>query len=896
MARLHRLLLPILVSILGTAFLSSPATAQTGTVSGTVGNDQGQPLGFAQVVVEGTNLGAVTDADGSYTITGIPAGTYQLRVEFLGYGTEVVTVEVPPGGSTSQDFTLARDFLGMETIVATAQREPRIKLETSTAVTTLQPRDIDREAPRGPADLLQLVPGFYVEDSGGEVNNNLFARGMPADGSFRYVSLLEDGMPVYDSTELSFLNADVLVRLDKNLRQVEAVRGGSAALFGSNAPGGLVNFVSKTGGPQRTGILEFSGGEAGIFRLDGNVNGPVGESGWRYSLGGFYRSDDGIRDPGFTASEGGQIKANVGRAFGNGYVRIYGKYLNDENVFYVPAPLQNPDDPEFVPGFPDDGTLSSVEGIDKRVPLPNGQEFVLDLSDGLSQDGGHVQVELGLDLGSGWSIENNFRWMDYDHDWNAIVSGTLEEADAFAQGFVNSTPGGSGFNFVFTETGTPFNTPNGLLHAGGQWWVSIGLSDVSDQFALRKEVGAHSFTIGTYLAHYEADPTWRFNDVLTNVQNAPRFVDLEITDATGSVIRRVTNDGFRQYLGLYVNAEQQVDIAAFFAGDEIAVSDRFDVDVGVRFEHNSFDVRNEITDSFEVSGGTDAHDGVNFGTGQFETIEEEFDEWAFSVGGNYRFSDQVSVYGRGTSGFKMPILDNVRSAGPAGVADLEAEDIAQIEGGIKVGSPTLGLSAVAYWLQIQNFPSQDVQIDPETGQTEFISRFAGEARTIGTELEVVAAPIPQLRLNGTATFQNPEYTEFFTTVSGECQNPAGDLCDIEGNRIRRIPETILQLGAAYDIGDLSLHGDVSYVGERFSNNENSIVLEGYSLLDLGASYRFPLYGVTVSVAAKNVTDEGAGALTEGNPRVDESVGAQSTLFLARPVLPRRVTAGISYEF
>ena len=363
------------------------------------------------------------------------------------------------------------------------------------------------------------------------------------------------------------------------------------------------------------------------------------------------------------------------------------------------------------------------------------------------------------------------------------------------------------------------------------------------------------------------------------------------------MIRRVTNEGFTQYLDNYVNAEQSVDIAAFFAGDEIAVSDRFDVDLGVRFEHNSFDVRNEITDRFDLAGGTDAHSGVLFGTGQFETIEEEFEEWAFSVGGNYRFSDQVSVYGRGTSGFKMPILDNVRSAGPSGAADLEAEDIAQIEGGIKVGSPNLGLSVVAYWLQIQNFPSQDVQIDPDTGETEFISRFAGEARTIGAEIEVVAAPVPQLRLNGTATLQNPEYTEFFTEVSGECQNPLPDgRCDIEGNRIRRIPETILQLGAAYDVGDLTLHGDGSYVGERFSNNENSIVLEGYSLLDLGASYRFPLYGVTVSVAAKNVTDEGAGALTEGNPRVDESVGAQSTLFLARPVLPRRVTAGISYEF
>jgi outer membrane receptor protein involved in Fe transport len=876
-------------------FLPEIATAQTGTISGTVNGEQGEPIGFAQVVVEGTSLGAVTDADGTYTVTGVPAGSHTLRTEFLGYRPQSATVQVSAGGSASQDFVLGRDYLGMETIVATAQREPRIKLETSTAITTLQPQDIERQAPRGPADLLKVVPGFYIEDSGGDVNNNLFARGMPADGSFRYVALLEDGMPIYDSTELSFLNADVLVRIDKNIRQVEAVRGGSASLFGSNAPGGLVNFVSKTGGPERAGVLEFDGGEAGLFRIDGNVNGPAGDSGWRYSVGGFYRSDEGIRDPGFTGIQGGQIKANLGRSFDNGYIRIYGKYLNDDNVFYLPAPLQNPDDPEFVPGFPSDGTMTSAEGIDKRVPTPDG-EILLDLSDGLSQDGGHIQVELGFGLGGGWTIENNFRWMDYEHDWNAMLPFNLVDAQDFAEGFVEDTPGGTGFNLFFTETGEDFDTANGLLSTGGQWWVSIPLSAVSDQLALRKEVGAHNFTVGTYLGHYEADPTWRFNNIVTNVQNAPRFVDLEITDATGGVIRRVTSEGFTQFLDTYVNAEQQVDIAALFVGDEIAVSDRFDVDLGARFEYNSFEVRDEIIDTFDLPGGTDAHANIDFGTGQFQTIEEEFDEWAFSIGGNYRLSDQVSVYGRGTSGFKMPILDNVRSAGPTGVADLEAEDIAQVEGGIKVGSPKVGLSAVAYWLQIQNFPSQDVQIDPDTGETEFISRFAGEARTIGAEIEVVAAPIPQLRLNGTATLQNPEYTEFFTTVSGECQNPAGDLCDIEGNRIRRIPETILQLGAAYDIGNLNLHGDLSHIGERFSNNENTIVLEGFSILDLGAAYRFPLYGVTVRVAAKNVTDEGAEALTEGNPRVDETVGAQSTLFLARPVLPRRLTAGISYEF
>lgn len=894
MARSARLFVVLPVALLIFVLLPRAVSAQTGTVSGTVVDEQGQPVPLATVVVEGTNLGAITDENGAYVIPEVPAGMQTMVARAFGYRTQAETEDVSPGGEESQGFVLARDYLGMETIVATAQREPRIKLETSTAVTTLQPQDIAREAPRSTADLLKVVPGFYVESSGGEVGGNLFARGLPADGSFRYVALLEDGMPVYDSTELSFVNADIFVRLDHNIRQIEAVRGGSAALFGSNAPGGLINFLSRTGGPRTTGILTFGGGEAGMFKVDANVNGPVGQTDWRYSVGGFYRSDDGIRDPGFTAAEGGQIKANIGRVYGNGYVRFYGKALFDSNIFYLPLPIQNPSDPDFVPGFPDDGTLTSEEGVGKVVPLPDGDELVLDLDDGQRQEGAWFQADVGYDLGGGWSIENKFRYMDVDHYWNAMLPFELVDAEDWATGFVEETPEGAGFRLTFAESGQPFDAANDLLSLGGQWFVQIPMSDVSDQLQLTKQIGRHDITVGTYLARYEADPNWNFNDMVTAVENAPRFVDLEILDEAGEVIREVTEDGFRQYLTLYVNAEQSTTVAAVFAGDEIALSDRFDLDVGARYEHNTFDILNERTASFDVAGGTDAHSGLNFGTGVFDEFERDFEELAFSVGGDYQVSDQVSVYGRGTNGFKMPIMDNVRSAGEDGV--LEPEDIAQIEGGIKIASPKVGLSAVVYWLEIQDFPSGDVQIDPETGETEFVTRFAGEARTVGTEIEVVAAPMPELRLNGTATFQNPEYTDFFTEVGGECQNPSGTLCDVSGNRVRRIPQTILEVGAAFDVGNLTLNGDVNFVGERFSNNENTIVLDSYSLLDLGASYRFPQVGVTARLDVSNVTDEGANALTEGNPRIDESVGAQSTFFLARPVLPRRVTAGITYEF
>ncbi|MGH7563146.1 MAG: carboxypeptidase-like regulatory domain-containing protein, partial [Gemmatimonadota bacterium] len=156
MTRFSRLFLPLPLSILIFALLPRAASAQTGTVSGTVVDERGEPVPLATVVVEGTNLGAMTDENGAYVIREVPAGMQTMVARAFGYRMQAETEEVSAGGDESQGFVLARDYLGMETIVATAQREPRIKLETSTAITTLQPQDIEREAPRSTADLLKV--------------------------------------------------------------------------------------------------------------------------------------------------------------------------------------------------------------------------------------------------------------------------------------------------------------------------------------------------------------------------------------------------------------------------------------------------------------------------------------------------------------------------------------------------------------------------------------------------------------------------------------------------------------------------------------------------------------------------------------------------------------------
>lgn len=381
------------------------------TVSGSVTTD-GVGIPGASIFFGDREVRSGTD--GNYSLLEAPAGPNTLIVFAEGFRTETRPVEVPASGTLTEDFALVPDLLYSDTLVVTGTRNPQTKRESSVAITTISEQQIQEREARSTADLLRVVPGFYVESSGGEVGGNLFARGLPADGSYRYVALMEDGMPVFDATELSFVNADIFVRVDENVQEMEAVRGGNAALFGSNAPGGVINFISKTGTNVPATDLSLTAGTDGLWRVGFNTRGPVNDN-WTYSIGGFYRFDEGVRDPGFPASKGGQVKLNATRFFDKGYFRGYFKYLNDRNTFYLPLPFQA-GNLDFVAGFPFDGILTTPEGNRLLVPRPNQEgRLELPLEDGQRQDGFTVQGELSIELANGWLLQNTARYMEVDH-------------------------------------------------------------------------------------------------------------------------------------------------------------------------------------------------------------------------------------------------------------------------------------------------------------------------------------------------------------------------------------------------------------------------------------------------------------------------------------------------
>ncbi len=198
----------------------------TGTVTGTVTNDQGAPLAAVQVTVEGTGLGAVSHDNGEFVITHVPVGTRTIRARFVGFRPQVVPITVGADQRATHNFRMVEDPLSLSSVVVTGTVTPRVNEEASVAITTLTPELIEQAAPRSTTEMLRYVPGFTrVESSGGEVNENITMRGILG---VEYVMFMEDGLPVFPTMHTFFMNADNLFRPDENIDQMEVVRGPAA--------------------------------------------------------------------------------------------------------------------------------------------------------------------------------------------------------------------------------------------------------------------------------------------------------------------------------------------------------------------------------------------------------------------------------------------------------------------------------------------------------------------------------------------------------------------------------------------------------------------------------------------------------------------------------------------
>lgn len=744
------------------------------------------------------------------------------------------------------------------------------------------------------ADILQQIPGLKAEGGGGEVATNLRVRGLPSGGQFEFTPLNYDGVTVLSAFGLNSSAFDFFARNDLGIERLEFVRGGVSNLFGVSSTAGVLNYISKTGTDETHGTIQLEVGEDNRYRGDFAFQGPLGENTF-YAVSGFYRYDEGPLDTGMP-TEGFALRGNIEQEFsdGSGSFRIHGSYIDDRVNFYLPLPLDS-GTLERIPGNNGDTVfttnVSAIDGL--RVSTPEGQtEFRA--ADGFMTQGGSVYAIFEKEFGDGWGIDFKAKYSSYESSSNFYNNGTGIQAPETQGEFATRVginaggalnPGGAPVVFSDVTTGAVLD-PSFLLFQGGfndrQRPTTDGTLELNLTRSFETGNVTHNLTLGAFVARAQADNIQRSVQFLTQFNNNPELVNVSVGGQDYSL------NGLIRATSAYANQDRSSFKRAIYLANQME-SDRWAFDIGVRLERATIENRFELTTTLPSTLSANPLPGapintLAFGTGQFREGEASDTAWAISLGGLYRITDDLNIYANASRGYFFPQAQGtggqINTVGD--IAVFEEEPIVQAEVGLKFSNSRFNASAAAFYVGLRDRntvtfvgPNLDVQVTPT------------EVDTFGVELDAAFELTNDLSLTGNFTYQNAEFV-------------GGSPANVLGNEVNRLPPILANVGAAFDNDALDVSVYWNHQSGTFQDGTNNIPLPAYSIVRAEAGYtvgadEYGDGGVRFSVGVWNLLN--SQGLAEGNPRAGFAQNITgSPYFNARPILPRRVVARLTYDF
>jgi outer membrane cobalamin receptor len=280
--------------VLMTAVLlwATGGVAAAASLSGLVLDPDGRAAPGARVLVWGSTAvvaTAVSDDAGRFHVASLAPGAYEVRVALAGFRADSVRVDLAPDADLQITIPLRLSAVA-ESVVVTAAQVDRPLSRVPDTVTILTAADLEARQVETVADALRLVPGLTVSGTGGRgALTALFPRGAESDSTL----VLVDGVRVnafgggFDFGHLSLAGVE----------RIEIVRGPQSALHGSDAIGGVVQIVTRHGGPTGAGgIVEH--GSFDTTRLSIASSGSAGPWTWGAAA-------ERLASDGFTGQAGG---------------------------------------------------------------------------------------------------------------------------------------------------------------------------------------------------------------------------------------------------------------------------------------------------------------------------------------------------------------------------------------------------------------------------------------------------------------------------------------------------------------------------------------------------------------------------------------------------------------
>lgn len=245
--------------------------AQKGTIRGRIYNSKtNEPLEFANIIIQGTNLGSTSDLDGNYIFTGIDPGFKQLVVSLVGFQTTLSPeIQVQGNQTTFLDIPVNETTQVLNEFVV--KRNPNAKkIESPLSVTNIGVQEIEKSAGvnRDVSKLIQTLPGVAVTDPN---RNDLIVRGGGPSENVFYLDGIE--IPVINHFTTQGSSGGVVGIINPDFVQDISFYTGAYPANRTNALSSVMEIRQREGNKERVqGKLSIGASDA-AFTLDG----PIGE-------------------------------------------------------------------------------------------------------------------------------------------------------------------------------------------------------------------------------------------------------------------------------------------------------------------------------------------------------------------------------------------------------------------------------------------------------------------------------------------------------------------------------------------------------------------------------------------------------------------------------------------
>ncbi len=878
-----------------------------------------------------------------------------LNHNMIKYYTLVFLVSLSMGLQAQVDFdTIIHhdgyfDELIMDEILVTGAYRGQLRNRSNLSVSTLDYNN-PKYSNKSLSQLLQNIPGIFVDGSIGEVQNRVHSRGISIaaedDLGWYYMSLMEDGLPV-TLTQHTFYSPDLFFRADASVDKLEFIRGGQSSLLGVNAPGGLLNAISKDGTAVPHGSWKVGYGQGGesrdMINIELQLDGPLKtDKSLYYNVGMHYRFDQGARNTNFNLSQGAQFKASLKKVTDKTIFRLRLKYLNDVTNRYLGLPATNWNDPQVANGFDFNSTALMLPAFATTIPdgrgNPSSDKIIFDTEKGIHASDAAIQLDIDHQLGPQITLRLKTKYSSKKSNWNTFIGNQPLGLESFLPYFLTGydNPWGQ-VDFNYVGSGVPAASvnnfgalaafqgmqptfdylnadrlPNDALLGTALWYKDDNASEWMNRITLEGKSDNHNWNISGFLGVSKVEMYTTASYAFATYEAEPRLLTATLVDPINGNVQLSDPVGVSNYNGLfYEDGFSNNLITSLSIQDIWKIGTKWSLHLGAKVESVAYKGSRYLPTQTPMMGGVDqdvttGYDNAGLQRGTEEAFDDGMTTFNYSLGINHVISSQTSLFLNYASGNKAPELNyyfNTFSGVPI-APEPEIQTIDQLELGFNYSDTNLSTALVGFYSQLDNFSSNDFAFDDMTGTIFYTPFQNNKVSVFGLEGEVTISISERFNIASSFTIQSSNTDRFTVYDANDSVGRADDtIQDFSDNKVPHTPAVTFSIRPEYTRGNISAYLSYRYMSARYANAENSFELPGYGTIGGGVQYTRGRFNL--SLDGTNLLN-GEGLLNFFGPDNFGSSANQATAayiqanpdgrFVVFPIMPRIVRMSLGYKF